>query len=120
MASTGRAPLPASAEAYQSRNRSSVRRSTGAGMVSNCRPAAKAASVALGFVSRVMVLVSRSDGFIRTQPGDVSRAVAEFGQDGFGVLPQGGHRPHGRRLAAIEVVRRVQRGQRATGRVDLG
>src|SRR3990167_10262565 len=93
MASTGRAPLPANAEAYQSRNRSWVRRSTGAGMVSNDRSAAKAASVALGFVSGVMASISQSDGLVCTQPGNVSLAVAELGQDGFGVLTQRRHRP---------------------------
>src|ERR1035437_8155022 len=48
MASTGRAPLPASAEPNQSRNSSSARRTTGFGMSSRRRHDAKRASAALG------------------------------------------------------------------------
>src|SRR6185295_6606982 len=47
--STGRAPLPANAEPNQSRNRSSARRTTGAGRSSKRRLAAKFASAREGW-----------------------------------------------------------------------
>ncbi len=54
MVSTGREPLPAIAEPNQSTSKSSVLRTTGSGMASNLRPAAKAASWAVGLVFMVI------------------------------------------------------------------
>ncbi len=48
MVCTGRPVLPASAEPNQSSSRSSARRMTASGMLSNCRLAANVARVLLG------------------------------------------------------------------------